>query len=83
MHVTGPYRVTFSSEVWKRIGTIPSDTFQALHAVLEDIAGSMGTELPAGQDAQSELRTTAGGLAITYQRDDATRTVTLLDFHPA
>jgi mRNA-degrading endonuclease RelE of RelBE toxin-antitoxin system len=79
----GLYRVTFSSDVWKRIGLISSETFHALQAALEAIASDLGAARPDGEDAQSEIRATVAGLVLTYQRDDATRTLTLLDFSEA
>jgi hypothetical protein len=83
LRVAGPYRVTFSSEVWRRIGQMPSDAFQALQAALEKIAEAMGEARPVGESEQTELRATVEGLLITYQRDDATRTIILLDVRSA
>jgi hypothetical protein len=39
----------------------------------------MGTERPQDEGAHSELQTDVEGFRVTYQRDDETRTLTLLD----
>jgi mRNA-degrading endonuclease RelE of RelBE toxin-antitoxin system len=79
----GSYRVTFSAEAWKRIGMLPHSTFQALQAALDDVANTLGSGRPSGEHTNTELRAQAAGLSIVYQRDDATRTITLVDFLPA
>jgi hypothetical protein len=79
----GPYRVTFSSDAWKKIGLSPTATFQALQYALDSIASTLGARRPPGEGAQSELCTQVAGLLIIYQRDDATRTLTVVDFLPA
>jgi mRNA-degrading endonuclease RelE of RelBE toxin-antitoxin system len=77
------YRVTLSSEAWKRIGLLPYSTFQKVRAALDSLASNLGARRPPGEDADTELRTRAAGLLLLYQRDDDTRTVTLVDFLPA
>jgi mRNA-degrading endonuclease RelE of RelBE toxin-antitoxin system len=81
--VAGPYRVNFSPEAWKKIGRISSGAFFALQEALEHIAGEMGSERPHDEGAHSELHTEVEGLRVIYQRDDDTRTLTLLEIRPA
>jgi hypothetical protein len=75
--------VTFSPDAWKKVGLSPAATFQALQVAVDNIASSMGTRRPPGEDARTELCAQAAGLLIVYQRDDETRTVTVVDFLPA
>lgn len=77
-----PYRVTFSCDAWKKICLSPSSTFQSLQQAVDSIAGVMGGRRPLGEDARTELCAQSSGLLISYQRDDATRTVTIVDFLP-
>jgi hypothetical protein len=79
MRVPGPYKVIFSSEAWKKVGQMPAGTFVLLEQALERIANEMGSTRPEGEDSHSELRTGVQGLTILYQRDDAARTLTLVD----
>jgi hypothetical protein len=75
--------VTFSPDAWKKVGLSHAATFQALQRAVDNIASSMGSRRPPGEDARTELTVQAAGLLIIYQRDDATRTVTIVDFLPA
>lgn len=83
VHVAAPHRVTFSPDAWKKISLSPSATFLALQQAVDNIASAMGTRRPPGEDAQTELCAQAAGLLLVYQRDDVTRTVTVVDFLPA
>jgi hypothetical protein len=47
---------------------------------MEEIAKTLGSSRPPGEDGTTEMRAHAAGIQIIYLRDDATRTVTLLDF---
>jgi mRNA-degrading endonuclease RelE of RelBE toxin-antitoxin system len=78
----GPYRVNFSPEAWKQVGRISSGAFFSLQESLESIAGRMGSERPTDEGAHSELHAEVAGLRVIYQRDDETRTLTLLDIRP-
>jgi hypothetical protein len=80
---TVPHRVTFSPDAWKKVGLSPLTTFQALQQAVDTIASAIGTRRPPGEDAQTELCAQAAGLLIIYQRDDVTRTLTIVDFLPA
>lgn len=62
-----------------KVGQLPGGPFAQLQQALERIANEMGSVRPEGEDSQSELRTDVRGLTILYQRDDATRTLTLVD----
>lgn len=74
--VAGPYRVTFSQEAWKLIGTMPAVTFQSLQHALDRIA-----EAPhrVAAEGQSRRTATVDGLAIVYALDDAARTLIVVD----
>lgn len=80
--VAGPYRVNFSPEAWKQIGRLSSGAFFAIQETLERIAGRMGSARPQDEGAHTELHTDVAGLRVIYQRDDETRTLTLLDIRP-
>ncbi len=58
---------------------MPAATFRALQETLEHIASTMGSVRPEGEDSRSELSATVEGLTVIYQRDDALRTLTLVD----
>jgi hypothetical protein len=77
--VAGPYRVNFSPEAWKKVGLMPSSTFQSLQEALERIAREMGSARPEGEDSSSALHAEVEGLVVIYQRDDASMTLTLVD----
>jgi hypothetical protein len=83
VRVAVPHRVTFSPDAWKKVGLSPASTFQALQRAVDNIASAMGSRRPPGEDAQTELTVQVAGLLIIYQRDDMTRTVTIVDFLPA
>jgi hypothetical protein len=83
IRIASPYRVTFSAEAWKRVGLLPYPTFQKLRVALDSLASTLGARRPPGEDADTELQTSAAGLLLLYQRDDKTRTLTLVDFLPA
>jgi hypothetical protein len=83
VRVAAPHRVTFSPDAWKKVGLSPSATFQALQEAVDTIASALGSRRPPGEDAQTELCVQASGLLLIYQRDDVTRTVTVVDFLPA
>jgi mRNA-degrading endonuclease RelE of RelBE toxin-antitoxin system len=76
--VTGPYRVNFAPEAWKQVGRIPSSAFASLQEALERIASEMGTERPPQEGAHFELQFEVEAFRVIYQRDDETRTLTLL-----
>lgn len=79
---SAPYRVTFSAEAWKQVGRMSSGAFFALQAALERIADKIGTERPEGEGAHSKMRTDVAGFRVIYQRDDETRTLTLVHLQP-
>ncbi len=83
MPVMGPYRVILSSDAWKKVGLIPGGTFAQLQQKLEHVANELGSARPEGEDSQSELRMNVQGLTVLYQRDDAARTLTLVDIFQA
>jgi hypothetical protein len=77
-----PYRVSFSPQAWQQIGQMPHGTFQALQAALDAIAQGMDATAETGDSAESERRRLAPGLVVTYQRDNATRSLTILEIRP-
>jgi hypothetical protein len=74
--VAGSYRVTFSPEAWRLIGSMPSKIFQSLQRALELIAGSPRR---AGTELQSEQSATMDGLTIVYTLNDAERVLTVVN----
>jgi hypothetical protein len=82
-HRPSPYRVAFDPQAWQQIGQMPTRTFQALQAALDAIAQEMDAAPQPSDGAEIERRTTAAGLVVTYQRNDATRTLTVLEIRPA
>ncbi len=83
VRVAAPHRVTFSPDAWKKVGLSPAATFQALQRAVDNIASAMGGRRPLGENSQTELTVQVAGMLIIYQRDDMTRTVTIVDFLPA
>ncbi|HLL01647.1 MAG TPA: hypothetical protein VK539_13745 [Myxococcaceae bacterium] len=76
-----PYRVAFSPKAWHQIGQMPHVMFQALQAALDAIAQEMDAP-KANDSAETERRKMAAGLVIIYQRDDAARSLTVLEVRP-
>jgi hypothetical protein len=79
--VAGPYRVVFSSQAWKEIGLMPTGGFDALRLAVEDLADRC-SRLNARPSAQPvRLSFTVDGRTVLYERDDAARTLTLMEIH--
>jgi type IV secretory pathway ATPase VirB11/archaellum biosynthesis ATPase len=78
--VAGPYRVTFSPEAWRLIGSMPSSTFQSLQRALERIA-----DVPrrTGSEAEPVLSATLDDLTIVYKLNDAERVLTVVNLFRA
>lgn len=74
--VAGSYRVTFSPEAWRLIGSMPSSLFQSLQRALELIADSPRR---AGTESQPEQSATMDGLTIVYTLNDAERVLTVVN----
>jgi hypothetical protein len=74
--VAGPYRVTFSQQAWRLIGTMPAATFQSLQQVLDRIAEAPHRVATGGQ---SRLSASLDGLTVVFELDDAARTLTVVD----
>jgi hypothetical protein len=73
--VAGSYRVTFSPEAWRLIGSMPSSTFQSLQRALERIADSPRR---AGAEPLPDLSATLDDLTIVYRLNDAVRVLTVV-----
>jgi mRNA-degrading endonuclease RelE of RelBE toxin-antitoxin system len=78
-----PYRISFDASAWHEVGRLSRDTFEALRQAVEAGVKEIENSPPGEHGAQTKLRITAAGLMIVYQRDDATRTLTVLEIHPA
>jgi mRNA-degrading endonuclease RelE of RelBE toxin-antitoxin system len=78
--VAGSYRVTFSPEAWRLIGSMPSSTFQSLQRALERIADSPRR---TGMESQHELSATLDDLTVVYKLDDAERVLTVVNIFRA
>jgi hypothetical protein len=74
--VADSYRVTFSPEAWRLIGSMPSSTFQSLQRALERIADSPRR---AGAEFAPDLSATLGDLTIVYKLNDAGRVLTVVN----
>lgn len=74
--VAGSYRVTFSPEAWRLIGSMPSATFQSLQRALERIAYAPGR---AAAEASIPLSATLDGLTVVYELNDAERSLTVVN----
>lgn len=74
--VAGSYRVNFSPDAWRLIGSMPSSTFQSLQRALERIADSPKR---AGAESQPEQSATLDGLTIVYTLNDAERVLTVVN----
>lgn len=72
--VAGSYRVTFSPEAWKLIGSMPSETFLSLQRAL-DLIASAPSRGAAG--ASTGLSATLDGLTVVYELNDAERILTV------
>jgi protein gp37 len=78
--VAGPYRVTFSPEAWRLIGSMPSSTFQSLQRALERIADVLRR---AGSETEPMLSATLDDLTIVYKLNDAERVLTVVNIFRA
>jgi hypothetical protein len=74
--VAGPYRVTFTPEAWRLIGTMSSATFQSLQRALERIADAPRR---GASEGASQLSATLEGLTVIYGVDDAERTLSVMN----
>lgn len=77
--VSGPYRVVFSAQAWKEIGLMPTARFDAFQHAVDDLAEKCGRlgATPAAQPARLIFMVDA--LVVHYERDDAARTLTLVE----
>ena len=76
---TGPCPVVFTPETWKEIGLMPTALFDAFQHAVDDLAAKCGRVNVPGTERPPQLRFTVDPLVVTYQRDDAERTLTLVD----
>lgn len=74
--VAGSYRVTFSPEAWRLIGSMPSNTFQSLQRALERIADSPRRQ---ATEAAPDLSASLDDLTIVYRLNDAERVLTVVN----
>jgi hypothetical protein len=76
---TGPYRVVFTPQTWKEIGLMPTALFDAFQRAVDDLAEKCGRLSGPAPEKQPGLRFNVDVLVVTYERDDATRVITLVD----
>jgi hypothetical protein len=74
--VAGSYRVTFSPEAWRLIGSMPSALFQSLQPALDRIASSPSR---GASETSTRLSATLDGLTVVYELNDAARTLTVVN----
>jgi hypothetical protein len=74
--VAGSYRVTFSPEAWRLIGSMPSSAFQSLQRALERIADAPRR---TGAELLPDLSATLDGLTIVYTLNEAERVLTVVN----
>ena len=74
--VAGSYRVIFSPEAWRLIGSMPSSAFQSLQLALERIAGAPRR---TGPEPQPDLSATLDDLTIVYTLNEAERVLTVVN----
>jgi mRNA-degrading endonuclease RelE of RelBE toxin-antitoxin system len=74
----GPYRVVFTPKAWKAIGQMPTAMFDVFEQAVEDLADKCGRLNASTPGVQRPLRLTVGTVEIHYERDDATRVITLV-----
>jgi protein gp37 len=78
--VAGSYRVTFSPEAWRLIGSMPSSAFQSLQRALERIAD---VSRRVGSETEPTLSATLDDLTIVYKLNDAERVLTVVNIFRA
>lgn len=77
-----PYIIAIAPEAWVDISRLPLATFKKFQAAVDAITADMSAR-PDGEDENTEQRTTAEGLVISYKRDDVTRKLTVLKVEAA
>ncbi|QSQ22505.1 hypothetical protein JY651_46595 [Pyxidicoccus parkwayensis] len=75
----GPYRVIFAPEAWRQIGLMPTALFEVLQKAVDDLAERCGRLSTPGAEKPVRLSLAVGSLVVLYERDDATRTLLLVD----
>lgn len=74
-----PYRVIFTPQAWREVGLMPTARFEALQNAVDDLAAKYGRlNVPAAEHPELQ-RFSVEGLVVTYERDDAGRTLKLVD----
>ena len=79
---SSPYRIAFDPQAWRQIGQMPHHRFQAFQAALDAIPQEMDTAPQPRESAEIERCTTAAGFVVTDKRNDAERTLTVLEVRP-
>ena len=79
----GPYRVVFSPQAWREIGLMPTERFDEFQRGVDDLAAKCGRQGAPASPQPARLSLAVGPLVVHYERDDATRTLLLVDIHRA
>lgn len=74
--VAGSFRVTFSPEAWRLIGSMPSALFQSLQHALERLANSPSR---GALEVATPLSATLDELTVIYELNEAARTLTVVN----
>jgi hypothetical protein len=77
--VASPYRVVFTPQAWREIGLMPTARFEAFQHAVDDLAVKCGRLNVPATGHPELLRFSVEGLVVTYERDDAGRTLKLVD----
>ena len=75
----GPYRVVFTPQAWREVGLMPTVLFDAFQRALDDLADKCGRLNVSASELPSSSRFTVDALVVAYERDDTSRTLTLVE----
>lgn len=76
---SGPYRVVFTPQAWREIGLMPTVLFDAFQRAVDDLAAKCARLNVSASELPSSSRFTVEALVVAYERDDAGRTLTLVE----
>ena len=76
---SGPYRVVFTPQTWKEIGLMPTPLFDAFQQAVDELASKCARLTAPTSERPALSRFTVDTLVVTYERDDAARSLTLVE----
>jgi hypothetical protein len=76
---TSPYRVVFTSQAWKEVGLMPTALFDAFQRAVDDLAAKYGKLNAPVAEQSARQHLSVATLVVTYERDDAARTLMLVE----